>query len=259
MAKFCTKCGKPLKDGKPCDCEKESVSNDNVVGDYLDILKGMFKNPSKVLKNEADEKNLTFSLGSILVNAIIFGLTINFLLNNIFAKAGLNLSSITNSIGSIANQLSSFGVNINVNTNYGLNSGIFCFAMSVLIVVVLYVMHSVVFKEEINYKDIISLVGISEMFFTVGLLITLVISFISPLLALFILVIFAFCFFVHIHEGMIEIGNTNNNQTVYTVAASIAIPVILFLAIFVTMLSIEIMFLLRDSFSSSMLLGFIIK
>ena len=50
MAKFCTKCGKPLKDGKPCDCEKESVSNDNVVGDYLDILKGMFKNPSKVLK-----------------------------------------------------------------------------------------------------------------------------------------------------------------------------------------------------------------
>ena len=80
MAKFCTKCGKPLKDGKPCDCEKESVSNDNVVGDYLDILKGMFKNPSKVLKNEADEKNLTFSLGSIVVNAIIFGLTINFLL-----------------------------------------------------------------------------------------------------------------------------------------------------------------------------------
>ena len=58
---------------------------------------------------------------------------------------------------------------------------------------------------------------------------------------------------------MIEIGNTNNNQTVYTVAASIAIPVILFLAIFVTMLSIEIMFLLSDSFSSSMLLGFIIK
>ena len=112
MAKFCTKCGKPLKDGKPCDCEKESVSNDNVVGDYLDILKGMFKNPSKVLKNEADEKNLTFSLGSIVVNAIIFGLTINFLLNNIFAKAGLDLSSITDSIGSIANQLSSFGVNM---------------------------------------------------------------------------------------------------------------------------------------------------
>ena len=24
MAKFCTKCGKPLKDGKPCDCEKEN-------------------------------------------------------------------------------------------------------------------------------------------------------------------------------------------------------------------------------------------
>ena len=30
MAKFCTKCGKPLKDGKPCDCEKnikEDTSN----------------------------------------------------------------------------------------------------------------------------------------------------------------------------------------------------------------------------------------
>ena len=39
----------------------------------------------------------------------------------------------------------------------------------------------------------------------------------------------------------------------------ISFVLILFLAIFVTMLSIEIMFLLSDSFSSSMLLGFIIK
>ena len=33
MAKFCTKCGKPLKDGKPCDCEKnkkEEVNTNNI-------------------------------------------------------------------------------------------------------------------------------------------------------------------------------------------------------------------------------------
>lgn len=27
MAKFCTKCGKPLKDGKPCSCSVKEKSN----------------------------------------------------------------------------------------------------------------------------------------------------------------------------------------------------------------------------------------
>ena len=256
MAKFCTKCGKPLIDGKPCDCEEENTTfnSNSIVGNYLDMLKEMFKNPTKVLKNESKEKNLTFSLGSIVINAIIFGFTIHFLFNNIYSKAGIDLNAISNFINNVTNNLSSLGLNTSFNTNYGLNSGIFCLAMSILIIVLLYIMHSLVFKKKINYKNIISLVGISEMVFTVGLFITLFVSFISPLLALFILAVFTIIFFIHIHIGMIEIGDVDNNKIIYTISISIAIPVILFLSIFTTMFSIEIEFLLSKLFNSILLI-----
>ena len=29
MAKFCTRCGKPLEDGKPCSCVNDVVENSN--------------------------------------------------------------------------------------------------------------------------------------------------------------------------------------------------------------------------------------
>ena len=118
MAKFCTKCGKPLKDGKPCDCEKnikENTSNvNNIMDNCLSILKGMFKNPSKTLKEEATEDNFNLSLISIVINAIVFGLTIHFLISNIFSKAGLNLDNITNSINNASNQLTALGINLNI-------------------------------------------------------------------------------------------------------------------------------------------------
>ena len=264
MAKFCTKCGKPLKDGKPCDCEKNvkeeqefNANANTIITDCLNILKGMLKKPSKTLKDNSNEDNFNLSLISIVINAIVFGLTIHFLISNIFSKAGLNLSNITNSLNNASTQLTSLGINMNFNTDYGLTSGIFMFVMSIVIIGLLYVMHSVIFKKSINYKEIISLVGISELFFTVGLLITFILSFISPLLALLLLVIIAIYFVVNIHQGMIEISSLNNNKVIYSVAVSIAIPVILFLSIFVTMLSVEIIFLLQGSYSNSLLLGFI--
>ena len=261
MAKFCTKCGKPLKDGKPCDCEKnikEDTSNvNNIMDNCLSILKGMFKNPSKTLKEEANEDNFNLSLISIIINAIVFGLTIHFLISNIFSKAGLNLDNITNSLSNASNQLTALGINLNINTNFGLTSGVLMLVMSIVIIGLLYLMHSVIFKKTINYKEIVSLVGISELFFTLGLLITFIISFISPLLALLILILIALYFIVNINQGIIEITSLNNNQIIYTIAVSIVIPVILFLSVYVSLLSIEVMFLLQGSYSSNLLLGFI--
>ena len=72
MAKFCTKCGKSLQDGKPCSCtvkkekeiavkmqvdEDEEEIDESKVGSMLDdfmaIIKGMFKKPVNTI-----EKNL---------------------------------------------------------------------------------------------------------------------------------------------------------------------------------------------------------
>ena len=84
-----------------------------------------------------------------------------------------------------------------------------------------------------------------------------IISFISPLLALLLLILIALYFIVNINQGIIEITSLNNNQIIYTIAVSIVIPVILFLSVYVSLLSIEVMFLLQGSYSSNLLLGFI--
>ena len=47
MAKFCTKCGKPLKDGKPCSCsvkeekviEEKNENNNELISKYVIINK----------------------------------------------------------------------------------------------------------------------------------------------------------------------------------------------------------------------------
>ena len=43
MAKFCTKCGKALEDGKVCDCfkEVEKTSSNNIQSSNIDFNKGL--------------------------------------------------------------------------------------------------------------------------------------------------------------------------------------------------------------------------
>ena len=63
MAKFCTKCGKPLVDGKPCDCEKNENQNEveqvsfNSNG-LLETVKGMFTRPVSTLQEFVQDHNL---------------------------------------------------------------------------------------------------------------------------------------------------------------------------------------------------------
>ena len=259
MAKFCTKCGKPLKDGKPCDCEKNQTNDsetteNTILNDLINLIKNMFKNPSSTLAKEANEHNFNLSLVSIGINALMFGLVIHFLLTNIFAKAGIDLSVLTNSLNNLKNQLSSLGVVINFDTNFGLKAGIGMLIMSGIIIGLLYVMHKIIYKKNIDYKEIINIVGLSELVFTVGLIITFIISFISPLLALIILLLSSLMFCIHIHQGMIELGKINKDQTIYTIAVSLIIPVILFLSIFISMAAIEVIFLIQGTYSSSSLL-----
>ena len=79
MAKFCIKCGKPLVDGKPCDCEQQNVKKEekivyeknngsgNLVDEVKDIFVDSVKKPySTMLKYQ--EKDVT--LGLILIGKL---------------------------------------------------------------------------------------------------------------------------------------------------------------------------------------------
>ena len=104
MAKFCTKCGKPLKDGKPCDCEKkikeEPVSN-NLGENIIDIFKNIFIKPFDTIKRYANKDNTKLALILSGINVLVFGLFIYFFISS-FTKG------IVNAINSISNSLSMF-------------------------------------------------------------------------------------------------------------------------------------------------------
>ena len=79
MAKFCTKCGKPLVDGKTCSCsikekeeekekkieekeeevEVEEASSDELINSIVDIFKNIWKKPYKTMM-QYKEKNVKF-------------------------------------------------------------------------------------------------------------------------------------------------------------------------------------------------------
>ena len=257
MAKFCTKCGKPLEDGKPCDCEKEnkkeeakeikeetteesSVDVGAALNNCVNILIGMFKNPSKTLAKKANKNNFTLAIVSIIVNTIVFGLTVHFLYSNIFGHEGYDLSFVESQL-EIFTKIFGLG---SITSNQGLNAGIFMIIMSLIIIGGLYIMHTGIYKKAIDSKKIVGVVGISELFFSLGLIVTIIVSFISPIVALIVFLLVALCFCVHIHQGMLEISDISSDKIVYTVSVSLAIPVLAFLTTFATMLLIEIGFLL---------------
>ena len=82
MAKFCTKCGKPLKDGKPCSCsvkekkviEEKNENTNELIASVSNIYKSTLKKPCETMEKYS-EKNTKLSLILILINAIVFGLS----------------------------------------------------------------------------------------------------------------------------------------------------------------------------------------
>ena len=87
MAKYCTNCGKKLKEGEACDCKKESIMNNETTKKALDLIKGMIYTPIDTIKEFTNKSN--FNLAMILVGilSVITGLFAMSLCKN-----GLNLA-----------------------------------------------------------------------------------------------------------------------------------------------------------------------
>ncbi len=281
MAKFCSKCGKPLVDGVPCDCEKQEVKQDVsetkeekvevkdekiaeakpevkdekvteakseakdekgtetksetneseipsavgvIFGQYIESIKGLFKKPEDTIKKEY--KNFNLAIAAIVINAIIFGILANGFLGRILSKIGVSLQIVNNLLTSLAQ----YGIKISLS-NIGIKCGIGMAVMSALIAGIIFVMNNYVYKKKIDIKDCVGIVGVCEIFLTIGYIITFIVSYISIMLSIFLMLLFTLVFFIHIHLGLISISQLSKNQIVYTVLASIFIPFIAMLII----------------------------
>ena len=255
MAKFCNKCGKPLVDGKCPDCENkkeekkeievETVEN-NLLTEYFEILKGMFTHPVATIENYATAKTLPIGIASIIICSILFGIFVEVLLGRIFSSVGLDLSVINTMIEQINALLVKQGITAFSIPSFA-GTGIKLILMfgiaSVIMAGIIYLMHVVVFKRKLDFKQIIAMIGIVEIPFSVLLLAGMILSFIHYVLG-FIVIIFAIIFFlVQFHQGILAISTTNKTQTIYTIALCVGIAIIAFiLAFFVVILCAIIAF-----------------
>ena len=79
MAKFCTKCGSKLVDGKCPNCEnkKSEVPTTGFdMNEMIEVVKGMFTKPVDTIKEVVENENITISSILIGINAIIIAFNV---------------------------------------------------------------------------------------------------------------------------------------------------------------------------------------
>lgn len=184
MAKFCIYCGKKLEENEVCDCQKivPASQEKKLMTDLLDVFKGMFVKPMDTLKEYTSSSS--FGLGLILIG--IFAVV-----TSLFA-----LSVVKNAYSLI---MGSIGVSGYSTLNYGLGSvdvpylKVFFTTFVVTIILtfiytgLLYLVNTVIFKGDKDYKKIFSMYAINTTISSVTLFVSIIFMFVHVTIALIIL------------------------------------------------------------------------
>lgn len=239
MAKFCTKCGKELVDGKCSNCEAKGASKQTAkvatapkkfdfkeaLNDYVNIIKGIFTKPVDTIKEYADEDNFILSLLAILVNCIVSGI----LLYCVCSEA---LGMLSSAIG--------FGMMGYADVEffkvflYGVVYMAVGFFVTALMI---YVISNFVFKDEMNLKRAIALVGVCSVFTTVTSVVAIIFVYLSIKLAFMLLMLAGVFYLTHLYQGIAELTKVNRNMLAYVFVPTIAVTVIVVLYLLPNILS----------------------
>lgn len=234
MGDFCSKCGKPLKNGRCEDCDKENtqtkeaVATNEIVSDYKNILKNILRKPVEVVKEYSKEEKFNLAIISIIISVAMFGFMIHTFVSNILKAKGLDLSSIVKYIDSIKSFLSGYGLDIDIDTNFGVNIAIKMLVAIIILIAVIYVLSAFIFKNSSKIKEITTIVGISNVLFILGCLISIIISFFNINIALICTIIFGWMTMVLIQQSIKEVLKLNSNQLIYSISIGSIAPIIVF-------------------------------
>ena len=229
MAKFCTKCGKKLEDGKPCDCCKEEVKKEVVVesktngfdfnkcvNSYIEMVKGIFVKPIDTIKKFATSSNFVLGLIALAINCIVSGIFLYCI-----AKESINLiSSFTGGYSSLLAMSSSIDVPFMKTFLYGILFMAVGFSVTALMI---YVMAGVIFKDKIDMKKAFSLVGVCSVFTTVTTIVSIILNYISIKLMMVVLLISGIFYLTHLYQGVQETTEVDKNKLAYVFVPAISV------------------------------------
>lgn len=172
MAKFCTKCGSELKDGKCPKC-KEETTNEVVTSeavdvkqsfmDCLEIIKGIFTKPIKTVKKFVTENAFVSGIIMIVATALATGLYKFASLKSMYSsKTGSGFNA--DDLGSLFTAALSGDVSSFKEPDY-FKEFMTTFAYSLveyaLIAVIGYVIITKLFKGNTSIKKMVSMVGVA--------------------------------------------------------------------------------------------------
>lgn len=225
MAKFCTKCGKKLEEGKACDCEvttevvqtaSQGFDIKECANAYLDIIKGIFTKPVNTIQKYVTEGNLVLGIIAILLNSIVNGLFVY-----CFCTKAVDLLSVfMGGYGSLLSMSGAVEVPFVSTVLYG---AIYMLVMFVVTALMVYVIANPILKDNMNFKKAISLVGVCSVFTTITTIVAIVLLYVSVKLSMLVLVVAGMFYNVHLYQGIGETTKLDKNKLAYVFVAAIAV------------------------------------
>lgn len=228
MAKFCTKCGRKLEDGKPCPCEKEEkkvekeerkVSHSEpstdinwYVNSFIDMIKGIFVKPIDTIKKFATEEYFVLGIIVIILNALLTGVMAYLTLE----EAGSAISGF----GLYSLGFSGIEVPFMKTLLYVALFMIVGFAVSGAMI---YVMAGPLFKANTNMKRCIALVGTCASLTLITTILAIICLYISVKVFFIVLLLAGVLYLCHLYHGTQEISNIDENKQGYTFLVAVAV------------------------------------
>lgn len=185
MAKFCTKCGKKLKEGEKCSCEETVVvqANDfsSLFKQLIENIKGIIVKPIDTIKNSKEDDKFILSLITVAIYGIIIGLFVmgvtKALYSSIASIFTLGMSDYT----------SLFDTSYELEIPYFkmFIIGFICSIATIfLMALISYVISAKILKNKTSYKSIFNVFATSSNILIITLVIATICTFINIKLAL---------------------------------------------------------------------------
>ena len=189
MSKFCTKCGKELKDGQTCDCQKTTKATASSSTTTVDVkescmdcvnaVKGVFTKPVETIKDFVTDNKFISGIIMIVAAAIASGIYKIATLKSIYGSStgsGFNANDLSDLFSS------AMSGNLGTKPDYlkeFFNAFINHLAEYAFIALLGYVVVAFLFKGKASWKQMLSAVGISLSFIILGFLVNSILVFVD--------------------------------------------------------------------------------
>lgn len=224
MAKFCTKCGKPLEDGKPCNCAVNTSNSNNDtnidfnrgINDFVGLIKGIFVKPADTIKKYSKADKWLMGVILLAVNCLISGLLLYFICsrtgkNNLVANIS---SSIFGNSYNVPFIQPFFGGLLGIAFWFGITAmGIFLFATPI-------------YKSKFSIKETFALTGSCSIILLMVSIFAILLSFVSVVVAEGFVLIGVLFYLIYLYQGVCDTTKLDKNKIIYVYTPAIVVATI---------------------------------